>query len=195
MGRKRKPSTNDVAPKGVPTLGRLLGLESRGPRVSSDVPEPKPAVHEPQELLPGAHAEGSADCSSEPAPRKARRFILDHNAPIMAYFEFKLAKPQGSQRNVELYRCVPCDAGEEPKWSVYKQDSALKHLGKRFDGNGNLIDRIDRCSGASHDARVREYEEKLKVAANPGVLHSLYCYIIFLSRVDVMAVINSDGSS
>jgi hypothetical protein len=51
MGRKCKPSANDVASRGVPTLGRLLGLESRSPLLSSDVPEPTLVVDEPQELI------------------------------------------------------------------------------------------------------------------------------------------------
>jgi hypothetical protein len=71
---------------------------------------------------------------------------------------------------IEQFRCIACDAGKEPKWTAYKQDSALKHLGVIFNDTGELVARTDRNTGASHAVRVREYEEKLKTAHNPGML-------------------------
>jgi hypothetical protein len=104
------------------------------------------------------------------APQKARRFMPDRDMPIMAFSRFRKATMPDSKCVIEQFRCIACDGSKEPKWTTYKQESALKHLGVMIDVTGELVARTDRNTGTSHSLRVREYEEKLKAAHNPGML-------------------------
>jgi hypothetical protein len=75
MGRKRKPRPEDQAPKGVPTLGALLGLQPSNPAQPCVVENPVTAVsdHEPSAVGHEASAEGGPADEAEPssAPKKS----------------------------------------------------------------------------------------------------------------------------
>ena len=146
MGAKRKSNWSDQAPEGVPTLGSLLARQSNTSAALNVVNLCDPVAEEPQvDDSAAANADNCDAGESEPvvATKKAKRFVLDRDMPIMAYFEFKMAKSPDSSRQVEMLHCKACNAGAEPEWSRYKQDTVRKHLGRCFDGQGELIPRTD----------------------------------------------------
>lgn len=159
------------APKGIPTLGNLLArrntvvdLVEDDCAAANDVQSRQPETEEGQ-----GGVSDTPEVSAEGTVAKRRRSTLDRNSTHMAYFKFQKSKIVETGRVVEQFHCIACDAGKDPNWMLYKQDSILKHIGKQFNSDGELVERSDRNKGTSHAVKVKQYEERVRRASDPGV--------------------------
>jgi hypothetical protein len=169
--------------KGTSTLASLFSKRARASQqepIAIDVdPEidvvasgvdadPGPSTSAPSEPVAATFATTVVADAPEPQPDegKRRRYRLEQDNPVLAYFEFKSFRKD--TRKIYYSRCLACDAGKDDKWVEFKSDTVLKHLGKCFDDTGDLVDRKDRYNGSLHRKNVKVYEECLRTSATRG---------------------------
>lgn len=100
--------------------------------------------------------------TAAPSAPKKGRFVLLPNDPVFDTFEFREEKDD-SGKTQKMMRCQLCACArtatdKEKAWSVYKQDSVLKHVGLKF-GESGLIPRTDGNTGRRHQRRVEEQSQ------------------------------------